>query len=112
MKLPDIAIVTACLRCGTSPSDTGRYCLRLNSLRLYSSGTSFQPRLFLAAAGFFVRQSPLAAGLRTDQNGAIHGSTDGKSIEVSCFVACPQITALLKSNRPQPPNNQKNEEQQ
>jgi hypothetical protein len=31
---------------------------------------------------------------------------------VSCFVACPQITALLKSNRPQAPNNQKNEEQQ
>jgi len=44
--------------------------------------------------------------LRTDQNGAIHISTEGKSIEVSCFVACPQITALLNSNRPQTPDNQ------
>ena len=31
--------------------------------------------------------------LRTDTNGAIHMLTDGKQIEVSCFVACPAPTA-------------------
>lgn len=50
--------------------------------------------------------------LRTEQNGAIHISTDGKSIEVTCFVACPQITAVVNSNRPEAPNSQQNEEQQ
>ena len=50
--------------------------------------------------------------LRTDQYGAIHISTDGKSMEVSCFVACPQIRALVNSNRPQTPDDQQDEEQQ
>ena len=31
--------------------------------------------------------------LRTDTNGAIHILTDGKQIEVSCFVACPAPTS-------------------
>jgi competence protein ComEC len=31
--------------------------------------------------------------LRTDTNGAIHILTDGKQIEVSCFVACPAASA-------------------
>ena len=31
--------------------------------------------------------------LRTDTNGAIHILTDGKQIEVTCFVACPAPTA-------------------
>lgn len=50
--------------------------------------------------------------LRTDQNGAIHILTDGKRFEVSCFVACPQITAMLDSSSAQPPDDQKHEEQQ
>ena len=48
--------------------------------------------------------------LRTDQNGVIYISTDAKRFEVSCFVACPQITAMLDSDRAQPPDDQKHEE--
>lgn len=49
---------------------------------------------------------------RTDQNGAIHISTDGKRFEVSGFVARPQITAMLDSHWAQPPDDQKHNEQQ
>ena len=38
--------------------------------------------------------------LRTDANGVIHILTDGKNLEVSCFVACPQITAQINSAKP------------
>jgi glycosyltransferase involved in cell wall biosynthesis len=31
--------------------------------------------------------------LRTDTNGAVHILTDGNNLEVSCFVACPEISA-------------------
>lgn len=50
--------------------------------------------------------------LRTDQNGAIHIATDGKRFEVSCFVGCPQVTALVNSAEPQAPDNQQNAQQQ
>ncbi len=32
--------------------------------------------------------------LRTDTNGAIHVITDGKRIEISCFVACPGVSGI------------------
>jgi competence protein ComEC len=41
--------------------------------------------------------------LRTDTNGAVHILTDGKKVEVSCFVPCPEIAAQLNSRKPQPP---------
>jgi competence protein ComEC len=44
--------------------------------------------------------------LRTDINGAIHILTDGKNLEVSCFVACPEINAQISSPKPQTPDNQ------
>lgn len=40
--------------------------------------------------------------LRTDQSGAIHIATDGTRFEVSCFAACPEITAQLNSALQQP----------
>lgn len=42
--------------------------------------------------------------LRTDQDGAVHVLTDGKDIEVSCFVACPDKTGGTPSAQTQPPN--------
>jgi hypothetical protein len=40
-------------------------------------------------------RSVLAAvpALRTDTNGAVHIITDGERLEVSCFIACPEINA-------------------
>jgi hypothetical protein len=45
--------------------------------------------------------------LRTDTNGAIHIFTDGNNLEVSCFVACPEITAEIDSAKAQAPQDQK-----
>ena len=50
--------------------------------------------------------------LRTDTNGAIHLLTDGKKFAVSCFVACPDISATLNSMKPQPPQGQQGSLQQ
>lgn len=52
------------------------------------------------------------ATLRTDTNGAIHIVTDGKTFAVSCFVACPEISAKLNSAKPQPPQGQQSSLQQ
>ena len=49
---------------------------------------------------------------RTDTNGAIHILTDGKKFKVSCFVACPDISAKLNSAKPQPPQDQQGNLQQ
>jgi competence protein ComEC len=38
--------------------------------------------------------------LRTDRDGAVHVLTDGKQLEISCFVACPEKTAGIASARP------------
>jgi hypothetical protein len=37
---------------------------------------------------------------------AIHILTDGKKLEVSCFIACPEINAQINSPKPQTPDNQ------
>jgi competence protein ComEC len=37
--------------------------------------------------------------LRTDTSGAIHAFTDGKTLEVTCFVPCPQMTEHINSTR-------------
>ncbi|MGH9744157.1 MAG: DNA internalization-related competence protein ComEC/Rec2, partial [Candidatus Acidiferrum sp.] len=42
--------------------------------------------------------------LRTDRDGAVHVLTDGKLLEVTCFLACPQRTEPAASAKPQPPN--------
>ena len=49
--------------------------------------------------------------LRTDHDGAVHVLTDGKNLEISCFVACPEKTAETASAQPQPPNQQERREQ-
>jgi hypothetical protein len=50
--------------------------------------------------------------LRTDINGAVHIPTDGNNLEVSCFVACPEITAQINSTKPQTPQDQQCNQQQ
>jgi competence protein ComEC len=49
--------------------------------------------------------------LRTDRDGAVHVMTDGKQLEISCFVACPEKTAGMDSAQAQPPNQQQHREQ-
>ena len=49
--------------------------------------------------------------LRTDRSGAIHVFTDGKSLEVSCFVACADVSAQLRSPRPETPQQQESAKQ-
>lgn len=46
--------------------------------------------------------------LRTDTNGAVHVLTDGKSLEISCFVACPEISGEIGSMQPNPPDGDQN----
>jgi competence protein ComEC len=49
--------------------------------------------------------------LRTDRDGAVHVLTDGKVLEISCFVACPDKTESTRSAQPQPPDQQQHPEQ-
>jgi competence protein ComEC len=49
--------------------------------------------------------------LRTDHDGAVHVLTDGKQLEISCFVVCPEKTAGAASAQTQPPNRQQHSEQ-
>jgi acetyl esterase/lipase len=50
--------------------------------------------------------------LRADTNGAIHILTEGKILQVSCFVACPEIKAQVNSAKPQTPQDQQSNQQQ
>jgi beta-lactamase superfamily II metal-dependent hydrolase len=50
----------------------------------------------LTAAGIRVR--------RTDRDGAVHVLTDGKKLEISCFVACLEKTLGTTSAHAQPPD--------
>ncbi|MGC1417075.1 MAG: DNA internalization-related competence protein ComEC/Rec2, partial [Candidatus Acidiferrum sp.] len=49
--------------------------------------------------------------LRTDRDGAVHVLTNGKDIEVSCFVACPEKSGSAASAQAQPPDREKHGEQ-
>jgi competence protein ComEC len=42
--------------------------------------------------------------LRTDNNGAVHVLTDGKSLQTTCFVACPETADATRSMQTQPPD--------
>ena len=53
----------------------------------------------LSAAGVWI--------LRTDRDGAVHVLTDGRQLEVSCFVACPETGVKTASAQAQPPDQQK-----
>jgi competence protein ComEC len=49
--------------------------------------------------------------LRTDRDGAVHVLTDGKRLEISCFVACPVSPERTASAEPQPPDQHKQGQQ-
>jgi beta-lactamase superfamily II metal-dependent hydrolase len=86
--------------------------------------TAVQPRLAVISSGegnSYGHPSPQlierleAAGvptLRTDTNGAIHILIDGNNLEVSCFVACPEIRAEINSAKSQSPQDQQTNQQQ
>jgi competence protein ComEC len=63
------------------------------------------PELLARLAGAGVRI------LRTDRDGAVHVLTDGRQLQVSCFVTCPDKAHATASARAQPPNQQKHAEQ-
>jgi competence protein ComEC len=56
-------------------------------------------------------QSAGVRTLRTDTNGAIHIFTDGKNLEVSCFVACPAPTAASINQAQAPLDHQQRQQQ-
>ncbi|MGB8476242.1 MAG: DNA internalization-related competence protein ComEC/Rec2 [Candidatus Acidiferrum sp.] len=49
--------------------------------------------------------------LRTDRDGAVHVLTDGKQLEFSCFVQCPESAGRPASAQAQPPDQEKHAEQ-
>jgi competence protein ComEC len=49
--------------------------------------------------------------LRTDRDGAVHVLTDGKQLEITCFVACPQTAGRPASALTQPPDQHKHSQQ-
>ena len=50
--------------------------------------------------------------LRTDRDGAIHVLSDGKQLEISCFVACPELPRESPSRQAEAPNQKQHSQQQ
>jgi competence protein ComEC len=49
--------------------------------------------------------------LRTDHDGAVHVLTDGKRLEISCFVACPEPDTKTSSAQARPPYQKQGDKQ-
>jgi competence protein ComEC len=49
--------------------------------------------------------------LRTDHDGAVHMLTDGKRLEISCFVACPEPATKTSSAQARPPYQKQGDKQ-
>ena len=109
MKFPAVAIAI-CFTSGIEPYARGMH-RRPATLGVISSGednTYGHPRLQLPER---LRQAGIPAP-RSDTHGAIHILTDGEIQQVSCFVACPEITAQVNSAQPQTPQDQQSNQQQ
>jgi hypothetical protein len=48
--------------------------------------------------------------LQTDRDGAVHIVTDGDRLEISCFVACPEVSTATTSKRAEAPNQNQNKQ--
>jgi competence protein ComEC len=49
--------------------------------------------------------------LRTDRDGAVHVVTDGERLEISCFVACAELSTVTTSKHAEAPNQDQNNQQ-
>jgi competence protein ComEC len=50
--------------------------------------------------------------LRTDRDGAVQVSTDGERLEISCFLACPELRAAPASARADPADGKQDSQKQ
>lgn len=109
----------------TIVSDNDENALRADVLKVGHHGSknsttpeflaAVQPRVAVISAGEdnpYGHPNPellarlTAAGvriLRTDHDGAVHVLTDGKRLEISCFVACPEPATKTSSAQARPP---------
>ena len=68
---------------------------------------AFERRAYLGS-----QEIDLTTALRSTELLERNFLTDGNNLEVSCFVACPQITAQINSTKPQTPPDQQSHQQQ
>jgi competence protein ComEC len=114
-------------------SDNSQAALRADVLKVGHHGSknstmpgflaAVHPRVALISAGednIYGHPNPELLGrltaadvrmLRTDRDGAVHILTDGKQLEISCFVACPEKIAGAASAQSQPPDKQQHRQQ-